>query len=428
MIHKIEVKGLRALRYVSVVLDPFLVMVGPNASGKSTLFDALLLVRDVLTSGLDAAVYGNTRMSIAPRAPDALDLTWMRQGGDIEIAITLKLPDAIVSKLDDRYHFARYELALEAKDRLGFAHETLWLCKEAEVSDGKSQHPQLRLVFPDAIQEPGQIITLRNNNKKWRKVVSKVVGKADASNDYFRSETTDWNNTFRLGPSKSALSNLPEDEERFPASTWVKRILLEGIHRLSLNAEKMRLPSPAGSPIDFLADGSNLPWVVRALESTPKLKRRWVEHIATSLTDLVDVTTVEKPENRSRYIELHYSSGLRAPSWVLSDGTLRLLALTLLAYAPKPPALMLIEEPENGIHPKAMETVMQSLGSVYDSQILCATHSPIVLSQLESNQIMCFGKNDDGAIDIVRGNEHPQLRDWKSALNLGDLFAAGILG
>lgn len=428
MIYKIEVKGLRALRYVSVVLDSFLVMVGPNASGKSTLFDALLLVRDVLSSGLDAAVYGNTRMNIAPRAPDALDLTWLRQGGNIEIAITLKLPDAIVAKLDDRYHFARYELALEAKDRLGFEHETLWLCKDAETSPGQTEGQLLRLLFPEPIQEIGQIITLRNINKKWRKVVSKVVGNNNASNDYFRSETTDWNNTFRLGPSKSALSNLPEDEERFPASTWVKRILLEGIHRLSLNAEKMRLPSPAGSPIDFLADGSNLPWVVHALENTPELKRRWVEHIATSLTDVVDVTTVEKPENRSRYIELHYSSGLRAPSWVLSDGTLRLLALTLLAYAPKPPALMLIEEPENGIHPKAMETVMQSLESVYDSQILCATHSPIVLSQLDTSQIMCFGKNDDGAIDIVRGNEHPQLREWKSALNLGDLLAAGILG
>ena len=59
MIYKIEVKGLRALRYVSVVLEPFMVMVCPNASGKSTFFDALLLVRDILTSGLDAAVYGN---------------------------------------------------------------------------------------------------------------------------------------------------------------------------------------------------------------------------------------------------------------------------------------------------------------------------------------------------------------------------------
>jgi predicted ATPase len=205
---------------------------------------------------------------------------------------------------------------------------------------------------------------------------------------------------------------------------------MEGIHRLMLNAEKMRMPSPAGSPSDFLPDGSNLPWVVHALEnkSESKAKRDWVAHLATTLDDLEDVRTCEKPEDRSRYLQLKYKSGLIAPSWVLSDGTLRLLALTLLAYAPTPPNVVLIEEPENGIHPKAMETVMQSLSSVYEAQVLCATHSPVVLSLLRSKQILCFGKTDEGAVDIVRGNDHPRLREWQSALNLGELFATGVLG
>lgn len=426
MIYKLEVKGLRALKYISTTLDPFMVMVGPNACGKSTLFDALLLVRDVLASGLDAAVYGNTRMGIAPRAIDALDLTWLRAGGDIEIAVTLKLPDAIVAKLDGKYHFARYELALVAAEKLAFNHETLWLCKDAQSGKDGSVARQTRDMFPEIKEAPDHIVTRRNTAiNGWRKIVSK----SETNNDYFRSETTDWNNTFRLGPMKSALSNLPEDEIRFPASTWVKRVLLEGVHRLMLNAEKMRMPAPAGSPTDFLADGSNLPWVIHALEgSAPQRKSLWVEHLQTALTDLMDVTTIVKEEDRSRYIVLHYHNGLKAPSWVLSDGTLRLLALTLLAYAPKPPTLMLIEEPENGIHPKAMETVMQSLGSVYDSQILCATHSPIVLSQLKTNQVLCFAKDGEGAVDIVRGDEHPQLKQWQSSLNLGDLFATGVLG
>jgi predicted ATP-dependent endonuclease of OLD family len=131
MIRQLEVKGLRALRYVSVDLEPFLVMVGPNACGKSTLFDALLLVRDVLTSGIDAAVFGNTRMSIAPRAVDPNDLTWLRQGGGLEIAITLELPKELVKKTQgERYRFVRYELGIHTEGRLGFDHETLWLCDD----------------------------------------------------------------------------------------------------------------------------------------------------------------------------------------------------------------------------------------------------------------------------------------------------------
>lgn len=427
MIRWIEVKGLRALRYVSLGLDPFMVMVGPNACGKSTLFDALLFVRDVLSSSLDAAVFGNARMNIAPRAVSPQDLTWLRQGGGIEIAVTLELPDELIRKLGGKYRFARYELAVHTDGRLGFDHETLWLCPDLRSPQSVPQESQQRLDFPEPKVGPTHVITPSKHRSPngWRKVVSKVV---ESGNDYFRSETSDWNNLFRLGPAKSALANLPEDELKFPAATWVKRVLMEGVHRLALNAEKMRMPSPAGSSSDFLPDGSNLPWVVHELEKSPALKRRWIAHIATSLEDLVDIKTQEKQEDRSRYIELHYRSGLEAPSWVLSDGTLRLLALTLLAYAPTSPAITLIEEPENGIHPKAMETVMQSLESVYGSQILCATHSPVVLSQLRPQQILCFGKTDEGAVDIVRGDEHPGLRKWRSALNLGDLFATGVLG
>lgn len=427
MIRELEVRSLRALRYVSVGLEPFQVMVGPNACGKSTLFDALLLVRDVLTSGLDAAIYGNLRMNISPRAVEPRDLTWLRQGGGIEIVVTLELPKALIEKFEGKYRFARYEIGIRTEGVLGFDHETLWLCSELKKPSEHLQLDQLDL-FPHQQNVPSHIVKPASSRSPigWRKVVSKTV---ESGNDYFRSETTDWNNLFRLGPGKSALANLPEDELKFPAATWTKRVLMEGVHRLMLNAEKMRLPAPAGSPSDFLPDGSNLPWIVSELENKDHSRKKlWVQHLATTLDDLEDVETIERPEDRSRYLVLRYKNGLEAPSWVLSDGTLRMMALTLLAYAPAAPRVVLIEEPENGIHPKAVETVMQSLSSVYDAQILCATHSPVVLSLMRSNQVLCFGKTSEGSVDIVRGDQHPRLREWQSALNLGDLFAAGVLG
>ncbi len=121
-------------------------------------------------------------------------------------------------------------------------------------------------------------------------------------------------------------------------------------------------------------------------------------------------------------------SGLKAPSWVVSDGTLRLLALTLLAYIQDVEGIYLIEEPENGIHPKAVETVFQSLSSVYGAQVLCASHSPVVLSLAKPRDLLCFAKTATGETDIVRGDEHPRLKDWKGSLDLGTLFAAGVLG
>ena len=56
MIRRIEVLNYRCLRYVSQPLEHFHVLVGPNASGKSTFLDVLGLIRDLLTKGLDDAI------------------------------------------------------------------------------------------------------------------------------------------------------------------------------------------------------------------------------------------------------------------------------------------------------------------------------------------------------------------------------------
>ena len=111
-----------------------------------------------------------------------------------------------------------------------------------------------------------------------------------------------------------------------------------------------------------------------------------------------------------------------------SDGTLRLLALTLPAYLPDFNGVYLIEEPENGIHPRAVETMFQSLSSVYGAQMLLATHSPVILSMAEPKSVLCFAKTSEGITDIVRGDQHPRLREWQGEMNPGTLFAAGVLG
>ncbi|GAB4258055.1 MAG: ATP-binding protein [Deferrisomatales bacterium] len=427
MITRIEIKGLRALRYVDVQLKSFQVFVGPNASGKSTFFDAIALVRDVLQVGVEDAVRGNIKLGVPMRAADPRDLTWRREGGPVEIAITADKPRV---DGEEPGEVVRYEVALRTDGPLELLGENLWLISPEAARrqrDQTSDSPQRRL-FPEEFQGvPPEVVwpANRKSPKGWRKIVSKSEG----GNDYFRSETSKWNNLFRLGPTKSALANLPEDESRFPTAIWFKRWLMEGIHLLALDAGAMRLPAPAGSSWRLLPDGSNIAWTVHDLEEqAPDLLADWVEHLRTSLPDIKSVSTREKPEDRSRYLEVTYKTGLVAPSWLLSDGTLRMLALTLLAYLPEPPKLTLIEEPENGIHPRAVETVIQSLSSVYGGQVFCATHSPLVLSLIEGDQLLCFGKTQSGAVDVVRGSDHPKLRDWRAAVHLGDLLAMGVLG
>jgi AAA15 family ATPase/GTPase len=431
MIIRVEVKNYRGLRCVDVELSPFLVFVGPNASGKSTFFDAIALVRDILQTGVKDAVHGNPRLGIPMRAADPRELTWQRSGGTIEIAITARKPSSGGNGSGSQNGgLIRYEVAVGTEGTLGLLGEHLWIISPDAPLRPRGQAPESaqREGFPEEPRDPGRVVVWPSNKRAprgWRKIVSKAA----SGNDYFRSETSNWNNLFRLGPTRSALANLPEDETRFPTATWFKRWLMEGIHVLALDAGAMRLPAPAGSPTTLLPDGSNLAWAVYDLEkSAPDRLAAWIEHIRTSLPDIKSIRTQEKPEDRSRYLEIAYTNGPPLPSWLLSDGTLRMLALTLLAYVRDPARLILIEEPENGIHPRAVETVIQSLSSVYEGQVFCATHSPLVLSLIDLKQLLCFGKTASGAVDIVRGTEHPELRDWRAAVHLGDLLAMGVLG
>ena len=104
------------------------------------------------------------------------------------------------------------------------------------------------------------------------------------------------------------------------------------------------------------------------------------------LPDLESIRVVERPEDLHAYLMLRYKTGVEIPSWTASDGTLRFLALTLLAYLPDSNEVYVLEEPENGVHPLALDAVYDSLSSVYESQVLVATSLPGFLEAGEARR------------------------------------------
>ena len=87
-----------------------------------------------------------------------------------------------------------------------------------------------------------------------------------------------------------------------------------------------------------------------------------------------------------------------------------------------------MEEPENGLHPGVTQDVYDALSSVYDSQVLLATHSPVFLNHADLEHVLCFGKDSNGATDVIPARAHPGLRDWQGSPNLSVFFTAGVLG
>lgn len=177
----------------------------------------------------------------------------------------------------------------------------------------------------------------------------------------------------------------------------------------------------------FLPDGSNMPIVVRALQqSAPDLYREWTLHLREALPDVAAVTVSERPDDRHLYLKVTYKSGLELPAWRLSEGTLRILALTLIPFAAGADGVYLIEEPENGVHPQAVEAVYQALSHPVRIQIVVATHSPVFVSIADPDDLLCFSVRDSSTIAIP-GAEHPALKEWRRDVDLGTLFASRVL-
>lgn len=268
MITRIETLNYRCLRSLSKPLGPFHVLVGPNASGKTTFLDVVAFLKDVLSENLDAA--------LSNRTTNPKDLLFQRRGDTFELAVEMQIPDHLRGlTANTAMDTARYEVAIgfdETQRRFEFKAEK-FLLKKAGTS---------------------------------KLVVNKVQG----GNDNFYSETypqsgKGWAPSFKLGPQKSAFGNLPEDTTLFPVATWFREYLVVGVQRFVLNSSKMRLPSPPTRVTGFFQDGSNLPWIVARLRKDhAERHRHWIDHLRTALPDLADITTTKRPEDKHCYMIL----------------------------------------------------------------------------------------------------------------------------
>jgi predicted ATPase len=87
MITLVEALNYRCLRYISRPLKPFHVLVGPNASGKTTFLDVVAFLQDLVTDGLDAALTNRTN--------NPVELLFRRQGDKLELAVEARIPERL---------------------------------------------------------------------------------------------------------------------------------------------------------------------------------------------------------------------------------------------------------------------------------------------------------------------------------------------
>lgn len=409
----LQARGYRSLKHVDLRFDGNLcVLVGPNGSGKSTLLDVIAFLSDYVNLGLERAVQKRTR--------NFMDLVWGRgtRAPGFELAVEFTVGDQEL----------RYELCVEDVGngvRAALENGFLGHLTPEEFAESKNS----RSIVQTSGREQRQIFGL-----EWSQDTNK-------GQFWFSPENMGARKLFLsygTGNDRSAIGSLsllpefldlPDNRELdFRSLKRLDTLTRHGVQCLQLDSRKLRQASrPNGDDGSRLADdGSNLPRVLERLKSDKKEWKRWLAFVRMALPELDDVRIVHREDDRHMYLMVK-RAGIEVPSWGVSEGTLRLFALTVLAYLRAFPLAYLLEEPENGIHPMAIEYAYQALSAVRDAQVFITSHSPTLLRCVEIDQVLCFGHDPDMGTVIVRGEEHPRLREWRGSIDDAVFWAADIL-
>jgi predicted ATPase len=403
MIRLVEAKNYRCLKNISQPLENFQILIGPNGSGKSTFLDIFSFICDLLSEGIEKAVSSRTN--------NYKDLVWMCDAATFELAVEFSIPKHLQEQ--------RIREGIEPYDTVRYAVE-IGITANSDVISIVKESVILKNWNPNEVKGKNGLTSKKRNEKT-------IINKAK-KDSYSHELKSGWNPYFKLGPDKSAFANLPNDKTLFPIAIWLKQTLTSKmILTIMLNSQSIKKASPPNQQKELKPDGSNFTWVMHDFkEKYPGLFKDWFEHLQIAFPYITDIKICIRDDDRHCYFKIIYNNGIELPSWMLSDGTLRLLALTLIGYLPVANQVYLIEEPENGLHPKAMELIFQSLSSIYDGQIIIASHSPIFLNIAKPSQLLCFSRDKEGATNITAGDKHPYLKNWNNS-DIGVLFASGVL-
>ena len=390
MLTRIEIDGFKSFEGFSLNLNPLTAIVGPNASGKSNLFDALRFIS--LLAQFDI----RTAMQDLRGEPRELFRTTAHQVSDtmtfaVEILLSRSGEDAFATKYETPAQRLRYELSLGVGNKVGGHPQGIYVrseqCKPiARKDDQASFLSGMKISYNSRVapfikmSDLGDALLVRQDGRqKHGRPMQLPLREA----------------------SKTALSTITTAE--FPHLYAVKEALTN-VKFLEIVPQAARAPSDRFEDRALRRDASNLAAVLARLRQETASRQRpdgVLADIAADLSSLIPsvnkIKVIDDPNNRQYAFGIDFVDGLTFSSRVISDGTLRLLALLTLLNDPQRSGTLCFEEPENGVHEGRIKSLVDYLRtsvavSVEQTetpfQVILNTHSPKVMAALRDDEIV----------------------------------------
>ena len=372
----VAIKNFKAVRNSGTVkLTPLTVFIGNNGSGKSSLIEGLETYQETVTHGLDAAM-------------------------------------------------GRW---------LGFEH----------VWNKRARHHRKNIGAEDETYENPMMFVLRGRVSRGSFTVHLEISADPGINgvrierEFIKFPADHLVQRDRHGHatiSRDSESERQESLHPFESATPREFASLVGSWQfLSLDPGRMGMPirqTMAPAPCKLYRDGSNLGqylWEIRQQDLAA------FEGILEALRFVLPFSSDIQPrvtQEIERLVHLQMTEAdFKVPGWLLSTGTLRVLAILAALRHPHPPPLLVIEEIENGLDPRTLQLVVEEIRGAIDAgttQILATTHSPYLLDLLDLSHLVLTQRIDDEP-RFTRPADREDLQRWTQDFSPGQLYTMGRL-
>lgn len=363
-IARLEVSGFKSIRHLELDLRPLNVLIGPNGAGKSNFLSLFRLIRAVTRGG------------------GGLDDYTEQQGGANSVLY-------YGAKRTPRLHI---KLTLPRED--GASEWTLGL--RATAHDNLVTDPEPTLVF------------------EGREVTTTEVGMAAL---------------VRAGHPGTMDSQTKDTLHRQMMAFTIQTFDFRA-HHFHNTSSDATFKKPC-SVLDYRSldeDGGNLAAVLFHLSQHQRAHYDAIRDAIRMVAPFFDDFSLEPSKSGQILLEWRDRTGAFMKAGQLSDGTLSFICLATLLLQPKPPALVLIDEPELGLHPYALGLLAGMLRSASErSQVIVSTQSVTLLDQLDEPEdvVVVERKEDQTALTRL---DPAALELWLQEYSLGELWQKNVLG
>lgn len=394
-------------------LTPMTAVIGKNGVGKSTIFDTFGFLADCLKLGLEEACDSRSRGGFER-------IHSQGQEGSIEFEIYYKE--------DGNARPITYELAIDI-DSSGRPYVKRERLRQRRKGQDRGQP------FSFLILNEGRGIAWKGEEggkkvEEDREELDLLIRKiqiGEAQEESKETELVELDDKRKLGIA--TLGSL----KQHPRISAFRRFI-EGWYLSYFTPDAARSLPLAGPQKHLNINGDNLGNVVQFMEREHPTKFKSIlEKISDKIPGVNRISTDKSPDGR---LLLRFNDrGFQDPFYAqqMSDGTLKVFAYLLLLEDPSPPPFFCIEEPENGLYHKLLETLAQEFrshatGQKGGSQVFITTHQPYFVDALEPEEVWVLEKGEDGFSTIRRASDDPLIENLVSeGLPLGGLWYSDYL-